>query len=103
LSAASAERKPPAAVEDDGRRLVGDERLDVALEHAAPDVARAGSPVDLPLVVFPHVDELEPLAAVEPRLDVGDRALPHARAFASSTIARNPGLCFIAPRLAFDT
>ena len=35
--------------------------------------------VDGPLAVLAHVDELEALAALSTRLDVGDRALPDTR------------------------
>src|SRR5262249_10291364 len=70
------QRRPvaAAAIEDDLLVLVRDERLDVALEHAAADVARARRMVDRVLAVLAHVDEVEVLAPREPRAHLRDRA-----------------------------
>src|SRR6185312_14751356 len=52
--------KSAPAVKDDGRVMLGDQRLDVALEHAAADVPGAARPVDGELAVLADVDEVEP-------------------------------------------
>jgi hypothetical protein len=55
--------------------LIGDQGLDVALEDAAPEVARAGRVVDLVLAVLAHVDEVKALAGIQAGLDVRGCAL----------------------------
>src|SRR5437764_10728033 len=70
-----------AAVKDDGGGTLREQRLDVALEHSAADMAGAGRPIDGELAVLAHIDEMKLLAAVQARLHVGDAAftdvLPH--------------------------
>src|SRR5262249_37722603 len=51
-----------AAVEDDLGVVLGDARLDVALDDALPDVHRSGRTALLPLGVLAHVDQVEALA-----------------------------------------
>src|SRR3954469_10755855 len=71
--------KAAPTVEDDRRVMVGDHRLDIALEHPAADVSGAPGPVDRELAVLADVDEVEPFAPVEPGLHGRDVALLDAR------------------------
>jgi hypothetical protein len=68
-----------AAVEDDLRVLVRDGRLDVALEDASSEMARAGGMIASVLFVLADIDELERFTPIETRLHVADGALTNAR------------------------
>src|SRR5262249_1801042 len=63
-----------AAIENDLRILVWNRFLDVALEHAAPEMDRPFGVALLPLVVLAHVDEDELLPALLALPDVVHRA-----------------------------
>src|SRR4051812_47998356 len=63
-----------AAVEDDRGVAIGDQGLDVALQHAASDMTRAPGVVDRELAVLAHVDEVKGFPTVETALHVGDGA-----------------------------
>ena len=67
--------EPAATVEHQGRLLVRDQGLDVALQHATTDVAGACGVVLGELVVLAHVDELKLLPAIEAILDLADGTL----------------------------
>src|SRR5450432_3267114 len=70
--------KTAPAIQNDRRVLVGKQRLDVALEHAAPDMPRAARAIDGELAVLTDVDEGEGLARLEPGPHLGDAAFRDA-------------------------
>src|SRR5437870_1739134 len=65
---------PAAAIQDDLGALVRDHGLNVTLEDPAPQMHGSLGMIGDPFVVLTDVDELEPLAAVQLGLHLGDRA-----------------------------
>ena len=76
--AAKAERTPAGAVDDDGRRLVGELPLHLELEVAPGQVDGVGDGALLVLVGLPDVEEGDP-AALQQGLRVGRLHLADGR------------------------
>jgi hypothetical protein len=70
--------KTTAAVEDQRRGLVGDGRLDVALDDALPEMNGPGQAAVRPFVVFADIHQREFFAGVESPLDFAKIQFLHA-------------------------